>query len=316
MQDTTSIRTIGICGIGQMGAAAAVSFKRAGYHVLLWGRNPGKLEAVKETLMTLETWMTEHIGPAELENGSIQTTNKLIDIDDEADLIMDCIAEDMDQKVDLFTQLKHCKQRGSIFITTTSGLSITNMGRKSGCGALLVGTHFWNPPHLMPLVEVIKGEDTPDSLIDRVCDVVVSIGKIPVKVHRDAPGFIGNRLLHALWREAIYLVQEGIASPEDIDRVARLTFGLRMPVVGPLENMDLVGLDLIETIHKYLLADLSSDGKPLPFLSELVDKGHLGVKEEKGFYDWETRSSLKLIESRDSQILNQLNYLKKTGGYS
>ena len=119
----------------------------------------------------------------------------------------------------------------------------------------------------MPLVEVIRGKDTPDSILDQVTEMIQSIGKIPVRVNQDVPGFIGNRLLHALWREAIYLVQEGIASPEDIDRVARLTFGLRMPSVGPLENMDLVGLDLIEKIHQYLLADLSDSHKPLARIS-------------------------------------------------
>ena len=313
MSADRKIHRIGICGIGQMGAAAAVVFKRGGYEVLLWGRNPRKLDAVKLNLQKLEEWMERHVGPSLQQGGVILPVNELHRIDDQADLVMDCIAEEMNQKMDLFQGLAVARQRGAIFITTTSGLSITEMGRRSGCAELLAGTHFWNPPHLMPLVEVIRGADSPDSVMDCVCGVVESIGKIPVRVNRDVPGFIGNRMLHALWREAIYLVQEGIASPEDIDKVARLTFGLRMPVVGPLENMDLVGLDLIDTIHSYLLASLSSDKEVLPALRERTDHDQKGIKSGKGFYDWTDRDATELIERRDAQIVRQLNYLKETG---
>ena len=163
----------------------------------------------------------------------------------------------------------------------------------------------------MPLVEVVRGQDTPEHVMDRVAEVITSIGKIPVRVNRDVPGFIGNRLLHALWREAIYLVQEGIASPEDVDLVARLTFGLRAPAVGPLENMDLVGLDLIETIHQYLLADLSKETEPLRDLQERIEQGRLGMKSGMGFYDWNTRDGEALIERRDLQIVRQLAFLKE-----
>jgi 3-hydroxybutyryl-CoA dehydrogenase len=313
MAEGRSIHRIGICGIGQMGAAAAVVFKRGGYEVLLWGRNSRKLDAVKLTLVELEEWMERHVGPALQEGGVIVPVNELRRIDGEADLVMDCIAEEMNQKVELFQGLIGARQRGAIFITTTSGLSITEIGRRSGCAELVAGTHFWNPPHLMPLVEVIRGEDTPDTVMDRVCEVVESIGKIPVRVNRDVPGFIGNRMLHALWREAIYLVQEGIAGPEDIDMVARLTFGLRMPVLGPLENMDLVGLDLIDTIHSYMLASLSSDRDVLPALRERTEHDEMGIKSGKGFYDWSDRDASELIERRDAQIVRQLNYLKETG---
>ena len=106
----------------------------------------------------------------------------------------------------------------------------------------MAGTYFWNPPHLMPIVEVVRGEDTPDLILDLVTGVVERIGKIPVRVNRDVPGFIGNRLLYALCRETINLVQRGIVSPEDIDGVSHLTFGLRLPGVGPLGNMYLVSI--------------------------------------------------------------------------
>ena len=152
-----SIRTVGICGIGQMGAAAAVSFERDGFRVLLWGRDPRKLAAVSPQLDQFRAFLRSHIGPPPCDAGSVTLTGDLAIIDAEADLVMDAIAEVMDQKVDLFTRLRGAFDRSPIFITTTSGLSITELGRRSGCGPRLAGTHFWNPPHLMPLVEVVRG---------------------------------------------------------------------------------------------------------------------------------------------------------------
>jgi 3-hydroxybutyryl-CoA dehydrogenase len=311
MLDSKPIHRIGVCGIGQMGTAAAVCYKRAGYQVVLWDNDATKRESAAERLAELEVWLEKHVGLSHASGGDYLPVFDLSNVDERADLIMDCIVEDMAQKVELFRSFPSAIERQSIFITTTSGLSVTEMGQKSGTGHLLAGTHFWNPPHLMPLVEVVRGRDTTENVLARVTEVVESIGKIPVRVNRDVPGFIGNRLLHALWREAIYLVQEGIASAEDIDRVARLTFGLRMPAVGPLENMDLVGLDLIKQVHQCLLADLSNDAAPLRGLQELVSDGNLGMKSGKGFYDWLARDGNELIERRNVQIVHQLAFLKK-----
>ena len=304
-------RTIGICGAGQMGAAAAIAFKRAGYQTLLWVRAKRKIPTVRLVLSNLELWMERNVGRSAEKGGEIEVTGDLGRIDRESDLVMDAIAENLAEKADLFERLGAARRRGAIFITTTSGLSITALGRRSGTGPRLVGTHFWNPPHLMPLVEVVRGEDTEEEAVDQVVDVVRSIGKISVKVNRDVPGFIGNRLLHAMWREAINLVERGIASPTDIDRVARLTFGLRLAAVGPLENMDLVGLDLVATIHEYLLADLSDADRPLAALAERVADGKLGTKSGEGFYDWRSRNAVNLIARRDRQIVRQLAFLKE-----
>jgi 3-hydroxybutyryl-CoA dehydrogenase len=313
----TDTHTIGICGVGQMGAAAAVSFKRAGYRVLAWDHDPAQLAALPATAGKLESWLDERLGESELakpaaaESGAIEPQADPASLDQKADVILECIAEDMAQKVALFKRFPGCLERGCLFITSTSGLSITELGRRSNCGHLLAGAHFWNPPHLMPLVEVIRGEDTPDHVVEGVVQLVRSIGKTPVRVNRDVPGFIGNRMLHALWREAISLVETGVASPKDIDLVARLTFGLRMPAVGPLENMDLVGLDLIERIHQYLLNDIADNHNPSENLVASVQRGDLGQKSGRGFYDWTARSAETLIERRDRQIVNQLDFLKE-----
>jgi 3-hydroxybutyryl-CoA dehydrogenase len=138
-----------------------------------------------------------------------------------------------------------------------------------------------------------------------------SIGKIAIRVERDVPGFIGNRLQHAMWREAISLVEQGVATPADIDRVARLTFGLRLPAVGPIENCDLVGLDLVRAIHSYLLPDLSADREVARAVTERIAAGKLGMKSGQGFYDWRQRDAAALLERRDRQIVQQLRFLKE-----
>ena len=309
--DPARISTIGICGSGQMGAAGAVAFQRAGYHALVWHRNPATRDAAKQSCATMDRWMNEHVGPAPRTGGTITFAENVGQIDEKSDLIVDCIAEDMQAKVDLFSPMKKAIARSAVFISTTSGLSITELGRRSGTGHLLAGAHFWNPPHLMPLVEVIRGEETPDAIMVCVCAVVESIGKIAVRVEKDVPGFIGNRLFHAMWREAINLVERGIATPADIDRVARLTFGLRLPAVGPFENMDLIGLDLVQRIHSYLLADLSNAKAPQSPVVERLAEKHEGMRSGQGFYDWSKRDGKAVIERRNRQIVNQLAFLRE-----
>jgi 3-hydroxybutyryl-CoA dehydrogenase len=306
-----AIRTIGICGAGLFGTAVGVCFKRAGYRVLVWNHRPERLATLGARVHEMESFLDENIGLPTRLGGVIEPHNQLSVVDERADLVLDGIVENLDEKVNLFWQLRGCVERGALFLTTTSGLSITEMGRRSGCGHLLAGMHFWNPAHLMPLVEVIRGEETAEYIMDLACQVAKSIGKLPVRANRDVPGFIGNRLLHALWREAIHIVEQGIASPQDVDLVARMTFGLRLPVMGPLENMDLVGLDLIETIMAYLLADLADNHRPSERLTSLVQQNHLGIKSGRGFYDWSTRSAEELHRRRNQQIVHQLNYLKE-----
>ena len=310
----SSPRTIGVCGIGQIGLALGLACWRSGYRVWLYGRNPQKLEKARRDLESMDRWMASEFPEEQPGYGKINYASDLQPLDREADLVVEGIAEDMAVKVKLWHSLAGVAGRGGILCSSTSGLSISEMGRQSGFPAQVIGTHFWNPPHLMPLVEVVAGSGTAEETIQATLQFCRTIGKRPVRVNFDAPGFIGNRMLHALWREAIAIVERGIASPEDVDTVAKMTFGLRLPVVGPLENMDLVGLDLIHTIHRYLLADLAANGSPGRLLEELVQKGQLGMKSGRGFYDWRRREPAALIEARDRQIARELKRLMQAKG--
>jgi 3-hydroxybutyryl-CoA dehydrogenase len=305
-------QTIGICGIGQMGAAAAVAFQRAGHRVLLWARNEEKLRAVEPKLGELAAWSKANLGPARRSGGEIVLEADLAKLDGAADVLLECIIEVTDEKAALFRRLKSARERGVLLLSATSGLSITEMGRRGECQASLVGAHFWNPPHLIPVVEMIAGQHAPADKLDAACALMEDIGKIPVRC-KDVPGFIGNRLMLAMWREALALVDDGVCTPEEADRVVKLTFALRLPVLGPFENMDLIGLDAAERIQKYLFPDLATNAAPSACLSSKVAAGELGMKTGRGFYDWLKRDAKKLIANRDRQIARQLAFLKELG---
>ncbi len=166
-----------------------------------------------------------------------------------------------------------------------------------------MGTHFWNPPHAVPCVEVIKSEFTLEEAFHTILDLMKKVGKEPIPVLKDIPGFLGNRLQLALFREALSLFQQGIARPEDIDRVVKYSFGSRFPFIGPFETMDLAGHDLGREVQKYLFPELCSDLKPLGVLKRMVDDGLLGVKAGKGFYEWTDERIKDTIHRRDLGLL-------------
>jgi len=149
-----------------------------------------------------------------------------------------------------------------------------------------VGTHFWNPPHLLPLVEVIRAKDTSQDTMEKTMALMGKVGKKPVWVKKDVPGFLANRLQHALWREAISIVENGIADAAEVDVAVKNSFGLRLPVLGPMENADLAGLDLVLAIHDYVLEHIEDSHDPSPILKEKVDEGDLGLKTQRGFQEW------------------------------
>lgn len=210
-----------------------------------------------------------------------------------ADLVIECVFEDMDLKQDIFAKLETVCREDCIFCTNTSVMSPTQIAAKLIHKERLVGTHFWNPAYLIPLVEVVKSDYTEDSIAETVLGFLKGNGKKAVLCNKDVPGFIGNRMQHALWREAIYIVEQGIADAATVDEAVRSSFGLRLPQLAPLENADMVGLDLTWNIHNYILSDLCDSHEPSPLLDELKEKGELGFKSGQGFQKWDEESIAK-----------------------
>jgi 3-hydroxybutyryl-CoA dehydrogenase len=203
-----------------------------------------------------------------------------------AQFVIEAVSENLNLKQTLFQKMDAICSSDTVLTTNTSVISITEIAAKAARKDRIVGTHFWNPPYLVPLVEVIKGKETSPKVVDLTADLLRSVGKHPVKVKKDVPGFVGNRLQHALWREAISIVEQGIADAATVDDVVKKGFGMRLPVLGPLENADMVGLDLTLQIHDYILKHIERSTKPSRFLKQKVRKEELGFKTGQGFQKW------------------------------
>ncbi len=226
-----------------------------------------------------------------------------------ADLVIEAVFEDMAVKRGTFAKLESICSPEAIFCTNTSVMSPSEISAALQYRERFVGTHFWNPAHLIPLVEVVKSDATSDETADTVMALLQSVGKKPVLCRKDVPGFIANRMQHALWREAISLVENGIADAETVDMAVKYSFGLRLPQLGPLENADMVGTDLTYSIHDYILPYLESSPHPSAILTELRSNGDLGFKTGKGFRSW-TPDEMQAVKDDLNEYLIKALYGK------
>ena len=204
----------------------------------------------------------------------------------DADLVVECVLEDMELKQDLFRDIEPLVKPDCILATNTSVMSITQIASKTQDKSRVIGTHFWNPPYLIPLVEVVKGDETSLEVMDVTFDYLKKIGKKPVRCMKDVQGFVANRLQHALWREALYMVEAGIADAPTVDEALRYGPGLRWPHMGVLENADMVGTDLSLAIQRGVLPYLADNHEPSALLVKLVEDGKLGFKTGEGYQKW------------------------------
>lgn len=309
-----NIQNVSIIGAGLMGCGIAQVFASCSdYRVTTFDTYVSGADVLARIRGNLESFVSKGLMSEEAVTALLDRINHsetMAEAVSDADLVVECIPEQMDLKQNLFCELETLCKAETIFATNTSVMSITQIASKAQTRNRIVGTHFWNPPYLIPLVEVIKSDDTDESVMDTTMDVLKKVGKHPVRVNMDVPGFLANRLQHALWREAISIVEKGIADAATVDEAIRMGFGLRLPILGPMENADMVGNDLVLAIHNYILPHLENSPKPSPLLQERVDKGELGFKSGKGFQVW---NSEKIEESRkrlteyliDSYRINQ-----------
>jgi 3-hydroxybutyryl-CoA dehydrogenase len=309
-----NIRTVAVIGAGMIGHGIAQTFASANYNVYLLDIKVEILtKAIENVRLNLATMAKRGVG---LE-GEIETVIDRIktstDLDEakSAQMVIEAVPENLELKQQVFQDLDRICPAKTILASNTSVISITEIAAKSHHRERILGTHFWNPPYLIPLVEVIKAKDSADEAIETTYQFLQSAGKHPVKVMKDVPGFIGNRLQHALWREAISIVENGIADPASVDDVIKRGFGIRLPVLGPLENADMVGLDLTLSIHDYILKHIESSPNPSPLLVEKVKKGELGFKKGRGFQTWSAEEAEK---SRSRLLEYLIDWVKREQG--
>ena len=304
-----SIKNILICGAGMMGKNIAFVFAAGPtYQVGVYDLYPTDVEAgIRASTKQLvdELAMTEREVEERLSRISFTT-----DLDSElisrADLAVEAVFEDMAVKRDMFAKLEARCRPDTIFCTNSSVMSPSEISRDLTHRERFVGTHFWNPGHLIPLVEVVKSDATSDETADTVMKILAAVGKKPVLCKKDVPGFIANRMQHALWREAISIVERGIADAKTVDEAVRYSFGLRLPQLGPLENADMVGTDLTYSIHDYILKDLEDSHEPSPLLRRLRDEGKLGFKSGEGFQTWTPEQAAASAAALNEYLIRML----------
>lgn len=234
--------------------------------------------------------------------------NTTVSADPEAmigsDLIVEAASEQLDLKISILrTASQHAPQ--AIFATNTSALRISDIAGAHVNPSLVVGTHFFNPPHLIPLVEVVPGERTAKSTIRLVANHLRSLGKQPAVLSSDPPGFVANRIQHAMWREALDLLDKGVADAQTIDMIVRNSFGARLSVMGPIENADYVGLDLVAEIHNYLFPSLSNRHQVSDAISNALGAGNLGRKTGQGLSSWSEEQTQRSTDTLSKHLIDQ-----------
>lgn len=299
-------RQIAVIGAGLMGHGIALVFARAGHRVTI----TDPVEAARaDVVQRISDSLTALGGKSE---GIAQALQKIEVVEStasavkEAEIVFEAAPEKLELKRKIFAEIEAHAPDTCILASNTSVMPITKIMSELRFKNRALGTHWWNPPHMIPLVEVVSTEWTDDAVADDMMALLEGAGKTPVRVKKDVPGFIGNRLQHALWREAISLVEKGICDAEAVDTVIKASFGRRLAVLGPLENADLVGTDLTLDIHNNVLFDLESRQGPSPYLEKLVEEGRLGMKSGEGFRSW-TEEEASQVRARVAQHLTRLD---------
>jgi len=295
---------IAVIGAGLMGHGIAQVFALKGHEVNIYD----SLMASLDTVLTRIAANLKDLGEDEAAVELVQPCPMLPEAVRRADYVVEAVSEDLPLKQKLFKEIEEHVRPEANLSSNTSVIPITKIMQGLKKRERALGTHWWNPPYLVPLVEVIGTKWTSPEAIDFTMKLHADAGKTPVHVKKDVPGFVGNRLQHALWRECIALVENGICDAATVDTVIKASFGRRLAVLGPLENADLVGTDLTLAIHKTVLPAINRRPGPSPYLKKLVKDGKLGMKSGEGFRSWTPEQQAELR----SKVLQHLKKARDT----
>lgn len=304
-------------GTGTVGPGITLTFALAGYQVHMYGRSDDSIkrgfEAIKDILKKFEEHAIVQKADTRKILGRIKGVTTLEEAAEGADFVIESIVENLSTKQEVFAEMEKFCSKKTVFASSTSGLIPSAIAENLEHKDRFIVAHFWNPPHLIPLVEVVPGIHTSQKTTAITSELLEKIGKKPVVLKREALGFIGNRLQFAMIREALSLIDSGIATKEAIDATIKYALGRRLSTTGPFESADLSGLDIIYNISSYLFEDLCNSTEVSPVLRETIDAGKLGAKTCSGFYEWTPDSLSKIKKVREENLIEWLD--KDKNGY-
>lgn len=312
------VRQITVVGGGLMGHGIAQTFAQKDYFVTLYDLNHPILErSLSQIRSNIETFVEVGLEPKDRVEKVLSNIRMSVDLREaveEAQFVIEAIPEDLRLKMDLFEELDRYCLSDTILASNTSTIPISEIGRKVKVKERLVVTHWFNPPHIIPTVEVVRGETTSEEVFQTSYQLMEKIGKKPIKISKEIPGFLINRIQTAMFREILFLLEQGVAEPEEIDIGVKGSFGLRLAVLGPLATMDMGGLDLLHKGMKYLYPFLNHSTEIQNVLSEKIERGELGLKTGRGFFKYEQKEASALSshsKERDKKLLSLLKTLSQ-----
>jgi len=305
---------VAVIGSGLMGSGIALCFSMAGYNVSMMDIDETilrkSIEGIRSSLDELKRLQVIKDIDSEAVVERITTTTSIKDAVKDVFLVTEAVPESMELKRNIFRELDILCDKEVILCSNTSSFKISEIADATMNRERVIGTHWWNPPYLMPLVEIIRTEHNSDLLVKRLVDIFKRDLKKEVVVLKDSPGGVGVRLQASIVAEAARILDEELITPEELDKIVRLTLGLRFPFLGPLQIADLGGLDVFVHANQYLADKLGERFKPSKKMIELVNKGELGAKSGKGFYNY-SEGDIKRILARRNEMLVEILKLQQ-----
>jgi 3-hydroxyacyl-CoA dehydrogenase len=306
------VRKACVIGTGTMGPGIGAVLARAGIETALYDVSAEALERARAGV-ALAAGVLDRLEAPAAAGGSVRFETDLAAAVDDADLVLEAVPEKLELKQDLFGELEGYVSDDTILASNTSGIPITDIASACMRPQRVVGTHWSNPPHLIPMIEVIPGEQTSADVVDEACALVRRFGYHPV-VEREVPGFVENRILYAILRECLDLVDRGVIEPEGLDLNVRWGIGYKLAVIGPMELLDMAGLDIYHAVGSYLNRDLSTSGEVSKTIRDLIEQGRLGMKTGGGLYDYTPADIERLRAQRAARLVAVRKALEQDPG--
>jgi 3-hydroxyacyl-CoA dehydrogenase len=314
MTGLAGFRRAAVLGAGTMGPGIAAVLARGGLEVSVLDTDPTAFERARSGV-AVANGVLDQLNAPRVTGGEVSFESNLESALDNADLVVEAVPEQLEMKQQVLAECERFVSPQTIFASNTSGIPITQIAAACAHPERVVGMHWSNPPHLIPMIEVVPGEKTAASVVDRAAALIKAFGYYPVTVKQEVPGFVENRILYAILRECMHLVDRGVIDAADLDLCVRWGIGYKLAVIGPMELLDMAGLDIYSAVGSYLNRDLSTASEVSPTITRLTSEGRLGLKTGSGIFEYapeeiaaqQARRAARLVAVRQALSAGQNN---------